>query len=214
MSEANMTEDKRSMRQFAGVAGNRHYNDLDGFRAIAAIAIVVMHVHVRGEYVHTSTWLSTAVEPLGTFVTLFFIISGFGMCCGYYDRVKNGSMDIERFYSRRIAKILPFFALLVCIDVVTEGFSPNALWEAFADVTLMFNLLPDLNIHLPIHVLRRWWIVVPVQASHRILEQCWAETGSSCCCGGAAVVVCRCACMGIQCQAIGVMDSVDGLRHS
>ena len=145
MSEASMTEDKRSMQQFAGVAGNRHYNDLDGFRAIAAIAIVVMHVHVRGEYVHTSTWLSTAVEPLGTFVTLFFIISGFGMCCGYYDRVKNGSMDIERFYSRRIAKILPFFALLVCIDVVAEGFSPNALWEAFADVTLMFNLLPDLN---------------------------------------------------------------------
>ena len=73
MSEASMTEDKRSMQQFAGVAGNRHYNDLDGFRAIAAIAIVVMHVHVRGEYVHTSTWLSTAVEPLGTFVTLFFI---------------------------------------------------------------------------------------------------------------------------------------------
>lgn len=64
MSEASMTEDKRSMQQFAGVAGNRHYNDLDGFRAIAAIAIVVMHVHVRGEYVHTSTWLSTAVEPL------------------------------------------------------------------------------------------------------------------------------------------------------
>ena len=31
------------MQQFAGVAGNRHYNDLDGFRAIAAIAIVVMH---------------------------------------------------------------------------------------------------------------------------------------------------------------------------
>lgn len=148
MSEASMTEDKRSMQQFAGVAGNRHYNDLDGFRAIAAIAIVVMHVHVRGEYVHTSTWLSTAVEPLGTFVTLFFIISGFGMCCGYYDRVKNGSMDIERFYSRRIAKILPFFALLVCIDVVAEGFSPNALWEAFADVTLMFNLLPDLNIQV------------------------------------------------------------------
>ena len=56
MSEASMTEDKRSMQQFAGVAGNRHYNDLDGFRAIAAIAIVVMHVHVRGEYVHTSTW--------------------------------------------------------------------------------------------------------------------------------------------------------------
>lgn len=148
MSEASMTEDKRSMQQFAGVAGNRHYNDLDGFRAIAAIAIVVMHVHVRGEYVHTSTWLSTAVEPLGTFVTLFFIISGFGMCCGYYDRVKNGSMDIDRFYSRRIAKILPFFALLVCIDVVAEGFSPNALWEAFADVTLMFNLLPDLNIQV------------------------------------------------------------------
>lgn len=30
MSEASMTEDKRSMQQFAGVAGNRHYNDLTG----------------------------------------------------------------------------------------------------------------------------------------------------------------------------------------
>ena len=126
----------------------RHYCDLDGFRAIAALAIVCMHVQVRGGYVHANQWLVDLVSPWGTFVTLFFIISGFGMCCGYYERVKNQTIDLATFYTRRIMKILPFFALLVCIDVVSERFSGNSLWEAFADLTLVFNLMPDLDIQV------------------------------------------------------------------
>lgn len=51
----------------------RHYRDLDGFRAIAALAIVCMHVQVRGGYVHANQWLVDLVSPWGIFITLFFI---------------------------------------------------------------------------------------------------------------------------------------------
>lgn len=127
----------------------RHYGDLDGFRAIAAIAIVVMHVFVRGEYAGhgASSSIRSAVSPLGTFVTLFFVISGFGLCCGYYERIANARITPERFYAKRIRKLLPFFALLVLLDVIGSG-GTSSLWEAFADLTMMFNLLPDLNIEV------------------------------------------------------------------
>lgn len=134
----------------------RHYNDLDGFRAIAAFAIVVMHVFLRGAYgadlahgdgTDLLSLIQTIVSSLGTFVTLFFIISGFGLCCGYYDRIKNAEITPERFYTKRIAKLLPFFALLVLLDIIGTG-GKDSLWEAFADITMVFNLLPDLNIEV------------------------------------------------------------------
>lgn len=130
----------------------RHYNDLDGFRAIAALAIVIMHVFLKGGYGTNATGggialIQTVVSPLGTFVTLFFVISGFGLCCGYYDRIKNAQITPERFYTKRIKKLLPFFALLVLLDIIGNG-NKSSLWEAFADITMVFNLLPDLNIEV------------------------------------------------------------------
>lgn len=118
----------------------RRYDDLDGFRTLAAFAIVGCHVFANGGY-HCSL-LGTIVMPFGNFVALFFMISGFGMCCGYYERIKNAEITPAKFYSRRIWKNLPFFAFLVLVDLLMGG-SP---WEAFADMTLVFNLLPDIDI--------------------------------------------------------------------
>ena len=69
------------------------------------------------------------------------------MCCGYYDRIKNAEITPERFYTKRIAKLLPFFALLVLLDIIGTG-GKDSLWEASADITMVFNLLPDLNIEV------------------------------------------------------------------
>lgn len=80
---------------------------------------------------------------LGVLVQLFFIISAFGMCCGYYEKIKNNSITIEAFYRKRYSKILPFFAMLVLIDIIVSGFKVNNIIEGFADVTLLFGFLPN-----------------------------------------------------------------------
>lgn len=126
----------------------KKYNNLDGLRTFAAIGIICMHVlantkvAVNGEA--TNYLLNTLIGSFGAFVQLFFIISGFGMCCGYYEKIKAQTISINEFYNKRYLKILPFFTLLVLLDlgvslVFDGGLPVGKLCEAFADLTLMFG---------------------------------------------------------------------------
>lgn len=85
------------------------------------------------------------ISPMGELAFLFMMISAFGMCCGYYERVKNGQMRPSDFYRKRYERILPFFTLIVCLDLV---YAPSwaSLIEGFSDVTLVFGLYPECEI--------------------------------------------------------------------
>ncbi|MDD6489514.1 MAG: acyltransferase family protein [Clostridia bacterium] len=69
-------------------------------------------------------------------------ISAFSMCCGYYDKILNNKLSLSEFYSKRFKKILPFFAVLVIIDIVMSP-SIESVYEGFADLTLLFGFLPN-----------------------------------------------------------------------
>ena len=118
------------------------YDGLDGLRAISCLGIIAMHIRANAEYA-ISGWIYDCVVPsLTLFVYLFLMISGFGMFCGYYDRFRQGSVDLNRFYARRYGKILPFFAFLLCIDVIMDR-SAAHLIEGITEATLVFGLLPN-----------------------------------------------------------------------
>jgi len=117
------------------------YNSLDGLRAIACIAIIAMHIRANSQY-ELAPWLKTTIVSWTLFVYLFLMISGFGMFCGYYDKFKNGSVNLNSFYVRRYSKIVPFFAFLILIDVVMER-SLSSLIEGLTEVTMVFGLLPN-----------------------------------------------------------------------
>ncbi len=120
------------------------YGNLDGLRAISCIGIVAMHIKANTSY-QISGWAWNSLIPsLTLLVYLFLMISGFGMCCGYYDKVKDGKIDWNLFYAKRYKKILPFFALLILIDLVLER-SISHLIEGLTEATLVFGLLPNNN---------------------------------------------------------------------
>ncbi len=124
------------------MANKERYSSLDGARAYSAILIVLMHIHANSNY-HTPLYDNLAVGPFLNNLTFFFmIISGFSLCCGYYQR-QDISWSV--FYKKRFTKIWPFFALLVLIDYLVSP-SLNSLFEMFADLTLCFGLLPNANI--------------------------------------------------------------------
>ena len=146
---------------------NERYSSLDGLRAFAAIGIAIMHILANIDVEpDKSTFLYGIVIPsLTNFVYLFFMISAFSMCCGYYERMKTGQISMNRFYLRRYQRILPYFTLLIIIDclaphgvnkhelsTMTAGAVDNVspivsqLYESFADMTLCFNLLPNSDI--------------------------------------------------------------------
>ena len=121
----------------------KRFSALDGLRAYSAIGIVMMHVLANIMVKPSSNYVTDTIIPYFTnFTLLFMIISAFSVCCGYYDRVKNGQIKPNDFYSKRYKRLLPFFALMVVISVILDH-NYSALCEGFADLTLCFNLLPN-----------------------------------------------------------------------
>lgn len=118
------------------------FSSIDGLRAFSAIGILMMHVRLESNY-EVEGFLFNKIIPSFTHLTLLFMmISGFCMCCGYYEKIKENQISITEFYSRRYQRIWPYFAILVVMDLLL-GFSKDTLMEAFADLTLTFALLPN-----------------------------------------------------------------------
>ena len=73
------------------------------------------------------------------------MVSGFGMCCGYYQKIIDQRISVEDFYKKRYIKIWPYFALLCALDFAISP-SRESLFEVFANLTLCQGLLPNANI--------------------------------------------------------------------
>ncbi len=123
-----------------------HYKNLDGLRAYACIGIIMMHVLNNGYNTDFSGFVFQKLIPSFTeLIFLFFILSSFSLCCGYYDRFASGSYDLEKFYLRRIQRIWPCFAVLCTIELLL-GFETKLVYEWLADLTLAYGLIPNSNI--------------------------------------------------------------------
>lgn len=125
----------------------KHYDNLDGLRAYAAIGIVMMHILANGAYAVSGFAFEKLIPSFTNFTFLFMIISAFSMCCGYYERFRNGSIDIDQFYKRRYQKIWPYFAAL-CTLALIMSFSVKSIYEYLADLTLAFGLIPNNKIEI------------------------------------------------------------------
>lgn len=119
----------------------KRYEAIDGLRAFAAVGIVSMHVMTNGGFILPDP-VHRVIGSMGEFVYLFMAVSGFSMCCGYYDRMLSGNVSIVDFYKRRFSKAFPFFALLCLIDFASSP-SLHSIFEVFANLTLCFGLLPN-----------------------------------------------------------------------
>ncbi len=124
------------------------YPLLDGLRAYAVIGIALMHILTNSTIKPASCFVTDRLIPSFTdFTLLFMTVSAFSMCCGYYDRIKSGTITPNQFYSKRYSRLLPFFALMIVAELVSS-FSLDSLYEALAEVTLCFGLLPNPQMHI------------------------------------------------------------------
>lgn len=121
------------------------YDKLDGLRAYSAIGIVLMHVRSNGGYNLGGFLFESLIPSFTDLVFLFMVISGFSVCCGYYEKIVNGQITLSQFYTKRFKKIWPFFALLCVLDLAISPSLP-AFYETLANLTLCFGLIPNANI--------------------------------------------------------------------
>lgn len=127
------------------VSDKTRYDALDGLRAYSAVGIVLMHVLTNGNYALSGFVFENLILSFTNLVFLFMVVSGFSLCCGYFHKIVSNQISVNDFYSKRYAKIWPFFALLCVLDFVLSP-SKNALYEVFANLTLCFGLLPNADI--------------------------------------------------------------------
>jgi peptidoglycan/LPS O-acetylase OafA/YrhL len=128
------------------VAAKKKYPSIDVLRAVSAVGIVMMHlISKSNNQYELEGFLAETVIPWFThLVYLFMMISAFGMCCGYHERMLRGTIDLSSFYRKRVSRVLPYFSFLVVLDLLSD-FSFERLLEGFAEVTLVFGFLPETN---------------------------------------------------------------------
>lgn len=106
------------------------YEGIDGVKAYAIIGIALMHILTNGEYRMGGFVFERMIPSFTNLVFLFMMVSGFGMCCGYYQKFKDQKIGVVDFYKKRYSKIWPYFALLCVLDFVMSP-SKSALYEVF-----------------------------------------------------------------------------------
>ena len=121
------------------------YEGIDGLKAYAIIGIALMHILANGEYGIGGFVFERLIPSFTNLVFLFMMVSGFGMCCGYYQKIIDQKISVEDFYKKRYIKIWPYFALLCALDFVISP-SKESLFEVFANLTLCQGLLPNAKI--------------------------------------------------------------------
>ena len=126
-------------------AGLDRYEGIDGLKAWSIIGIVLMHVFANGEFNVKGFVFQELIPSFAHLVFLFMMVSAFGMCCGYYQKIIDQKISVENFYKKRYIKIWPYFALLCVLDFVISP-SKESVYEVFANLTLCQGLLPNAKI--------------------------------------------------------------------
>ena len=145
MSKVANTEAKpqqASMPRQAKTIKSRYITSLDGLRALAVIAVLLYHLGVP--------WLKGGL--LG--VTVFFVLSGFLITSLLLLEIrKTHSIDLKKFWSRRLKRIIPAVATCVIVtaaactffshplltkmrgDVIPSLLFVNNWWQIFNDIS-------------------------------------------------------------------------------
>jgi peptidoglycan/LPS O-acetylase OafA/YrhL len=111
---------------------------LDGLRALAVVAVIVYHLN--------AAWL-----PGGFFgVDVFFVVSGYLITSLLLrEHLRDGTVDLRRFWARRARRLLPSVVVLVVVVVlIATATARDALPALRLDV--LFSLLYVVN----------WWLIV------------------------------------------------------
>lgn len=93
---------------------------LNGIRAIAAMAVVISHINNRLDYFKLPKGELLDLASYG--VTMFFTLSGFLITyLLLLEMAKTGTIDIKKFYMRRVLRIWPLYYVYLLIVILMSG---------------------------------------------------------------------------------------------
>lgn len=103
-----------SAREGGGRAGRGRIREVDGYRAIAALMVVVFHAWSVGNEPYRGTAFEAIIESSQFAVSLFFALSGFVILMPIVRGALSGEIPSgRRFLTRRLYRILPLYFIMV-----------------------------------------------------------------------------------------------------
>ena len=129
----------------------QHIKNLDTFRAIAAIVVMIGHI----ELFRQNNWggsLFNMVPSGHTAVMMFFVISGFLITFLLAkEKEKYGTISLKDFYLRRVLRILPLYYLILLGSSLFFVATPK-----FSTIAYAITILPNIS-----HAIGCGWSVSP-----------------------------------------------------
>jgi len=111
---------------------------LNGIRAIAALSVVFSHINNRLDYFELPKNKLLDLANFG--VTIFFTLSGFLITYLLLkEKEKTGTIDIKKFYIRRILRIWPLYFIYLIIVVLLNGIE-TVRWPILFYLLIIPNL--------------------------------------------------------------------------
>lgn len=89
------------------------YDGLELLRGIAALLVVAFHTWALNG-VTLPSYLEPIARHFDLAVQMFFILSAFCLCLGYYNRI-NDRIEIKKYLVRRIFRIVPLFYFMIAL---------------------------------------------------------------------------------------------------
>lgn len=111
--------------------------ELDGYRALAALMIIVVHAWMQGGYQHQHTAFETVVRGFDLAVSLFFALSGMVTFMSMVKGALTGKVPSGKaFFRRRLYRILPlYFFLIVVVWSSRYAGTPADWWSLLRHLT-------------------------------------------------------------------------------
>jgi peptidoglycan/LPS O-acetylase OafA/YrhL len=91
--------------------------EIDGYRGVAALSIVVIHAYMQGGFLYSGTsWANTPIRGLDAAVSLFFALSGFVVFLPFVRGALGGRVPAGgKFLVRRLYRILPLYYIVILV---------------------------------------------------------------------------------------------------
>jgi peptidoglycan/LPS O-acetylase OafA/YrhL len=125
--------------------GDTRLEGLDALRGMAALSILLFHC-IRLRMLIPNDETPMFIKLLYVGVPLFFCISAFSLCAGYYGRLWTVG-QIATFYKRRYLRIAPLFYVMAAVWVLImswlyQTWRIPALSDILLNLTFLFNFAP------------------------------------------------------------------------
>lgn len=123
---------------------------IDIFRAVAILAVLIYHFYYFCGYPYQKYAILNRFIGIGgeLGVTLFFIISGFGIAVSLQSmKEKEGEISVKRFLKKRFFRILPQYyaciGILLLLTSSAQFINKKGLFDIFTHLIFIHNWFPS-----------------------------------------------------------------------